>query len=182
MSMLRSFLSLPLDEPTRDALGAMADECPLGRPTAPENLHLTLHFLGDQQADALQTLHETLEVQPLPRPDLRFDGLMGFGQPPKLLAASVAPNPALTALHKSLRGALHSAGIMPETRRFRPHVTLLRLPRRLPPHANAQLQAFTARHMSTPIPPSQPDRAELVHSTLTPDGPLYEVLAEYPLG
>ena len=94
----------------------------------PENYHLTLRFAGDVDGatarDFTNALGEVL-VSPF---ELKLNGLDSFGgNKPRTIFAGVAPSPELQALQHAHEGAARVAGLPPERRNFKPHVTIARL-------------------------------------------------------
>ena len=105
-----------------------------GRPVPEANLHLTLAFLGrvpPERGDALLgALGEALSG---PAPRLEVVGTAAFPRPARATAAGVELRDrtgALEALHARVGRAVQAAaGIAPDARPLRPHVTLARLRR-----------------------------------------------------
>ena len=94
------------------------------RPVAPEQLHLTLHFLGNVPRQQVPELRSVLRV-PFRPFELRFSHCELW--PGGLLVVSPDAVPAALAdLHAALREALHRLGLRTEARAFRPHITLAR--------------------------------------------------------
>lgn len=179
---MRAFLSLDLPEDLRDPLGAMIGGLRAGRAVPRENLHITLSFLGEQPEDRLQELHGALEPLRLPAPDLRIGGLDWFGpSKARVLAAIVEPVPELVRLHAEVDRRARKLGIRPERRPFRPHVTLVRFRRQMPPDAVAALHRFLADPPLVRVPVQPATGVSLQASTLSPDGARYDTLAAYPL-
>ena len=73
-------------------------------------------------------LEEGLEAIVAPAMTLRVAhlDLIGSTQAPGLIAAMIAPDPALTALRNRVRRVAEDAGVPLARERFRPHVTLAR--------------------------------------------------------
>lgn len=179
---MRCFLSLDLPDSCRDPLLSMIGGLRVGRAVPWDNLHITLSFLDDQPEEALEELHALLEPLRLPAPDLRFAGLDFFGPgKARMLAALVEPDPRLISLQAELDRLARRAGIQPERRAFRPHVTLVRFRRAVAPAEEAALQGFLAAPPVVEIAPVHPSSFSLQGSTLTPEGARYETLAAYPL-
>jgi 2'-5' RNA ligase len=110
----------------------------------PENLHLTLRFLGSVDEAALAGIREALEEAAVGTASfmIRLGGLGGFPSPraPRVVWVGVeAGAEALAALHARLEAALQARGILREGRPFHAHVTLGRArdPRGAPPLAGA---------------------------------------------
>ena len=122
---MRLFIAIPLSNTAKDAVRRIQNTFRTagvrGNYTSPENLHLTLAFIGeygdpDEVLDAL----ETVEFEPLP---LMMDRLGRFDD---LWWTGFADSPELNALVKRLRRALAEAGIPYDRKKFMPHVTILR--------------------------------------------------------
>lgn len=181
--MIRAFVALPLPPETVDALARVQSLAPLGRPVPEENMHLTLAFLGDIPPDAVDDLAEALAaIDPPPRLKLRLDGLAFFGgQPPGALAATVRPDPLLEALHGAVLRAARAAGLTVKRQRFRPHVTLLRLPRLLLPEEEAALARFMGKQAGAFAAEFTVEEFILYRSILRREGARHEELAVFPL-
>ena len=95
---------------------------------APENMHLTLRFVGDisnETADEFVGLIAGIETAPF---ELSIAGLGAFGgQHPTAVYAAVKPSGALEALQRAHERAARAAGIEADTRVYLPHVTLARM-------------------------------------------------------
>ncbi|MEM7644822.1 MAG: RNA 2',3'-cyclic phosphodiesterase [Pseudomonadota bacterium] len=178
---MRAFVGLPVPEPWIAPLIRAQGAVPGGRKVDAEDLHLTLAFLDDQPEARLEALHEGLEARPLPAATLRplAFALLGSTRP-RAVVLDLAPDPALTALRDGVRRAAQAAGIPLARERFRPHVTLLRFSSSAPPDAG-RLPAALTRLGPPEMAPQMASGVTLWSSTLTPDGPLYEPLATYPL-
>lgn len=165
---LRLFFALWPDEATRSALAGLlpSGQPGAGRPTAPENLHLTMAFLGMQPAQVLPALKQVLQALAFPELRLQLD-CYGYFQRARIAWLGMQhPPPALLQLQRELSAALGQCGIGHDGESvFRPHVTLAR---------------------NAPAPPRgaepeiiwQAPQLALVRSTTTPGGPIYEVLAQ----
>lgn len=174
--MIRAFLALPLPQALADLLVPAQAALRLPRPVPAEDFHVTLAFLGEQREDVLEELHGALEAMRLPAADLALDGLGVMGG--RVVHAAIRPDPGLERLQARVAQAARGAGIALERRRFRPHVTLARgaLP------DAAALAAGFARAGAVTSPPVRAGVLAMIRSRLRPEGALYDVLAEYPLG
>lgn len=179
---MRSFVAIPLPETITDALATVSSALPFGRIVAPENLHLTLLFLGEQSEAMLEEAHFALETLRHPAFDLTLRGLDIFGgAAPQSLHIAVKPEPALIDLQKRVRSRLHAVGLHGDSHRFSPHVTLARFARSLTPDETGKIGRFLAARADLRLPAFRVSSFCLFESILTSDGPHYEVLAEYPL-
>lgn len=118
---MRLFIAICLSEDMRAALRGLQDEMRAQRVsgsfTAPENLHLTLAFIGE---------YPDPEDIPLPAVepfDLTLDGYGSFGD---LWWAGIRPSPRLRSCAAAVRHGLDRAGIPFDGKRFSPHITLVR--------------------------------------------------------
>lgn len=97
---------------------------PSARRTAPDRLHVTLHFLGAVPAARLPQLRESLGVR-WNGCELVLDRAQVWPGGIAVLEAQQVPA-ALTALHEALAARLRALQIPVEERRYRPHVTFAR--------------------------------------------------------
>ncbi len=175
---MRLFIAAELPEPVRDALAAWT-RAAVGRGADPRRvdpgaLHLTLAFLGEQPASALDALRAALDACAAPLDtvrDLRL-GAPAWLSPrrPRVLAVEVGdPDGTLGALHAALLAQLAAAiAFAPARERFRPHVTVARM----------RPGSQRARALEpTPALSFAPVAATLFRSTLRPDGARYDALA-----
>ncbi|MET0961446.1 MAG: RNA 2',3'-cyclic phosphodiesterase [Noviherbaspirillum sp.] len=166
---LRLFFALWPDSATRAALAAL--QVPLaqqarGRLVAPKNLHLTMAFLGMQEAPLLPAILGVLDRMALPAMTLQVDCYGYFPRARIAWAGIGQPPAALLALHAELIAALRQCGIGHDRESaFRPHVTLMR---------NAAAGGVGA---AGPVVWNAPQLA-LVQSTTTARGSVYRVLAQ----
>lgn len=179
---MRLFVALDPPEGLRDVLMDMQDGLGLGREVAPENLHVTLAFLGEQPDPEIEVLHEMLTAIRAPAVRLTLRGVEMFGgRRPSAAVALIEKVPELAQLHDKVAQAARMAGMDLPRRRFNPHVTLMRLPRHLPDYAQARIGAWLATHGDALHRGAEAAHFTLYHSTLHADGPIYEPLAHYPL-
>ncbi|MGI9480146.1 MAG: RNA 2',3'-cyclic phosphodiesterase [Hyphomicrobiaceae bacterium] len=126
MPRLFSGIELPAD--IREDLQRLQQPLPSTRWLQPENLHITLRFLGDVAPPVGREFAANLAsitFDPFP---IRLIGLETFGgDAPRVLFAAVEPSPALLDLARVHESAARRAGVKPESRKFTPHVTLARL-------------------------------------------------------
>lgn len=143
----------------------------------PNNVHLSLAFLGDiflQSVDAIKReLDETvLTVEPF---SLELKGVGSFGSDKsiRIIWAGVNDSPALAQLQSAVAERMKNLGIFNETRTFRPHLTLGRV------KSNKGLNDLRrnlvlARHTS--FGRADITRIVLMRSQLTPAGAEYSIL------
>lgn len=144
----------------------------------PENYHLTLRFIGDVDGATARDFTNALGEIALPPFELRLNGLGSFGgNKPRNIFAGIEPSPALDALQRANERAARKAGLPPEGRNFKPHVTLARL-RGARPGAVA---TYLERQGDVRAEPFTVSRFVLYSSRDSVGGGPYVVEAAYPL-
>lgn len=139
-----------------------------GRPIAPEQLHLTLHFLGQCNPKQQASLLNQLDHLSLPGFELVLDQLGCFSRAGVVWLGPSTPPPALMSLAEAVELKCRALGLDKPHKAYRPHVTLFR-------HCNTEtLPAITPIHY-------QPAALCLYRSTLTDQGPVYHCLQRWPL-
>lgn len=179
--MIRAFLGIDLPQAIRGALQVQQFLLPMPRKVEPENLHLTLVFLGECPEISLDTAHEGFQALREPRFSLALQGLGLFGKDkPRVAWAGVVPSPQLAHLQAKVETIARRAGCPIVARKFLPHVTLGRFPP--PPPADAmRLERAVAMGMGFRTDPWEVTGLTLWRSHLTGKGSHYQVLARYPL-
>lgn len=118
---MRLFIAVRLNDPMIAALQDVQRQmrsCHVtGNYIPPENLHLTLAFIGEYPDPADIPLPQ---VRPFP---LALEGFGAFGD---LWWVGTRPSPELSRCAANLRRALSDAGIPFDRKRFSPHITVLR--------------------------------------------------------
>jgi 2'-5' RNA ligase len=131
---IRSFVALELPAGHRQALAAHLDECARRAPgfrwAEPDELHLTLRFLGHVEPDVLARIDAVVAGIRCPAFTLAGGqtGTFGSRSAPRVVWLGVGGHglPACRALAAEVEAACRSAGLEAEERGFRPHVTLAR--------------------------------------------------------
>ena len=127
--MPRLFTGLEIPPDTGFALSLKRGGLSGARWIDPENYHITLRFIG---AVDNQTANDVVDNLDYLSDSLRFPirlthlGTFG-GDKPRALYAGVEPSEVLTRLQAAQERMLQRAGLVPEGRKFVPHVTLARL-------------------------------------------------------
>lgn len=126
---VKSALATAVEELARDLQG------PFGW-VAPDNIHLTLKFLGDVDAGRVDDLGRALQqaVEPLEPFELHLAGTGTFpeGRRPSVVWAGLGGDlQALTRLQDMVESAMVAQGFEAEARAFQPHLTLGRVSGRL---------------------------------------------------
>ncbi len=182
--MKRLFIAVPIGEQSRTEIitRIMSIETARKMPvrwTAPQNLHLTLHFLGDVEGKRIPVLKQILNRIPPHKTaeTLRFTNIGAFPDlsAPRILWLGIEKNPALLAAQKRLAEDLALNGFEFDKKRFRAHLTLGRVKEGGSVTAE-QTDQLKNRIGCAPICPSLFDRVTLFESLLRPGGPVYTTL------
>lgn len=130
---VRAFVAIPVPEPQRRQLGAHLEECarlaPGYRWVPPDNLHLTLRFLGSLDPATLDRLEEELVAVRGGGFRLGLDGRGTFGprSAPRVIWLGLAAGADESAqLASAIEAASRTVGLEPADRPFRAHLTLAR--------------------------------------------------------
>ena len=188
---IRAFIAIPIDPDVRKTIAstqqALANSVPerAVRWTPPEQIHLTLKFLGEVPVNSLadiqavlgpicgshlslQLAAATLGCFPNERdPRVLWVGLTGDLGPLKTLVEQ---------MEKQL-----SRWVAPEVREFHPHLTIGRIKLATPATRQA-LRAAMYAHAADSFGSWRVNRVQLFQSELTPTGSRYTVLQAWPLG
>lgn len=145
--------------------------------TAPENLHLTLLFLGDTKAELIPDLanitHELARAWEAVSLVPKGIGLFPAQEPRMLWLSLDAAQSHILELHRHLSKEVRALGIAPDAKNLRLHVTLGRIKQQIPPHLERQI-------LSTSIPAGSMvfDTLTLYRSILRPEGPKYIIIEQ----
>ena len=94
----------------------------------PDNLHLTLFFLGDTPDPLLPDITSGLSklAETSMQLKIRCSGLGVFRdfRDPKVIWVGIEPNPVLADLQSGIRSVLTELGFKPDNRPFSPHLTI----------------------------------------------------------
>ncbi|MBW3558308.1 MAG: RNA 2',3'-cyclic phosphodiesterase [Proteobacteria bacterium] len=144
-----------------------------------EALHITLRFIGEIPEDVAADLDAELSQITAPPLELVLEGAGSFGErrDARAVWVGVADNPALRSLAAKCETAARRAGLKPEKRPYRPHVTLAYLKRAHP----AEVGRWVADNNLLQSPPFRVTWFGLWSSTLHPKGSRYDLQREYPL-
>ncbi len=177
--MLRLFVALDLTEEIRRRLAGLAGGVPGARWTEPENLHLTLRFIGEVPEDQAMDIDAALAEVRAPAFPLILDGVGVFGSArrARVLWAGVERSEALAHLQAKVESALVRCGLPAEERKFSPHITLARL-KDAPADRIGRFLSDRGLFRAGPMPV---EHVTLYRSHLGNGGAVYEALREYPL-
>ncbi len=176
---MRLFVAIALPEDLRARLAGLQQGVPAARWADPDNLHLTLRFIGEADGGQAHDLDAALTQVRAARFEVTLAGVGRFGQGRKSRAlwVGVKPVPELDRLRHKVEQAVQVTGFAPEGRKFKPHTTLARfkgdpghrLDDYLAHHATFRAESFVARDFV------------LYSSLLAQAGAIHTPEAAYPL-
>ncbi|RAV01430.1 RNA 2',3'-cyclic phosphodiesterase [Paenibacillus sp. YN15] len=182
----RLFVALPLPEQLKAKMETemeqLRKELSFQKWVHPQDLHLTLVFLGDTAPEAVEGIIAQLKEavgghRPFPL-GLKEAGVFGQPNSPRVLWAGVdGALEALKSLQADISSRLQTVGYVPESRPYSPHLTLARRYTGSEPLPREALAAFSA---GEPAYQWTADRVVLYQTRLN-RLPMYEELASIPL-
>jgi 2'-5' RNA ligase len=177
--VIRLFVAVTVPEAAAEALAPLVGGVPGARWSPPENLHITLRFAGEIAESIAEDLDSALAAVSVPAFDVSLAGVGAFGDPYALHAlwAGVEANDILTRLHGRCETAARRAGLKPDTRAWKPHVTVAYLNGA----ESGRVAAWTSAHNLLRVPPFRADAFGLYSSWRTRNGSVYRLERRYPL-
>lgn len=185
---MRLFLAANFDAVLREELYAAAAALREAAPgvawVARERLHVTLKFLGEQDASLVSRVAAALEegISKRPAIDLLLRGYGAFPnfRRPRVVWMGGDDARPLVAIAAAIDDACAALGLARETRPFRGHVTLGRVQRPL-----GREEARRLEEMATTLAPQfftwRVAAVDVMRSDLGPAGPTYTILESITL-
>lgn len=141
----------------------------------PEQMHVTLHFIGEAEVQPIMAALETIEHPAFTITIAKVGQFRAAGG--AVLWAGVNRNPELESLHAMVGRMLEGIGLKLESRSYQPHITLARCGI----SARSTLADFTAGHDTLLIPNIPVTAFTLYSSDLSQGAPLYRQESRYLL-
>ena len=189
MTTIRSFIAIELSDEARSVLTDLQNRLKAVVPpktvrwTAPDNIHLTLHFLGDVALNDVEQVGDIVRVvgsncQPF---TLTLTGLGCFpnSRRPRILWAGIGgKTKPLLALHRNLSEQLNMIGFIPEARAYSPHLTIGRVRNGVPRRHLTQLGEMLDQEKLVigELVALKVNQISLIKSELKPAGAVYTSL------
>lgn len=197
MDALRLFIAVELDVPLRAALKhaqlQLQDEIKRTkvanqavRWVSPQNIHLTLKFLGNSKPTHVPALHDALKriAQDTAPFVLRARGVGCFPNPrhPNNVWVGLEGDvPRAALLARQIDDACAALGFALDERGFTPHLTLGRVKRDAGSAQRAALGELVTNLASDTYGEIHAHSVALISSVLRPDGPVYTIVSTHPL-
>ena len=186
--MPRLFTALEISDQVHDRALDLVERL---RPTATnfkwdkrENLHITLKFLGEVEADRVDAVCRAVTEAAASRPPFEFE-LFGAGAFPDLKRPSIVwlgvreGSEQIEKLFRAIQRGVTALGFEREARKFSPHLTLGRLKRNARPPR--ELGELVKQHSDFSAGTTLAREVVLFESQLAPGGSIYQALVRAPL-
>lgn len=181
---IRLFIALILDDEILERINNFrksiyADDG-ITRWESKEKLHITLKFIGDVDDEVVPLILEKLEavLKNYNKIKINFTkfGVIKKYSNPKILWLGLKRSELLEKLHDDINNALDDIGFESERRRFKPHLTLLRI------KSNADINKLEIiRNSEIDFPGTFAEEVALIKSELLPSGSVYTKIKSFKL-
>ena len=180
---MRLFVALEIPRAVRDNLATLIKDLRTAAPKArwvrPENIHVTLKFIGEVLAEKVQDIRGALsDVHSEREVELHFRGLGFFpnAKRPSVLWAGIDASPNLQSLAGDIESSLEKLGFPRERRPFVPHLTIARFQ---PPRVHERLLSAIAQSNGRELGSLRTGEFHLIESKLKPSGAEYTTLESF---
>ena len=180
---IRSFLAFDIED--QRILRRLAEaQCMLANSGAalklvkPENIHMTVRFLGDIQPPMVDAIHEEMKQVSFTPFTVELIGLGAFPKPnyPRVVWAGIRKGAnELKDVFEQLEPRLRGLGFKPDTKGFSPHLTIARV---RTGRNKAGLAERVRELEDYELGTVKAECLRLKKSDLTPRGPIYSNLRE----
>jgi len=177
--MPRLFIAIDLPDTIKKNLEAMSFGIPGARWIAPDQIHLTVRFIGEVDGALFHDIRNGLEEVSILPFGLQLKGVGHFPPrgAPRVIWVGLGKSEPLQLLRKKIDTVLLKIGLEPERRKFSPHITIARL-KKTPIQKIADFLSGNGLFSQEPF---QVDDFLLYSSTLTPKGAIHKVERMYSL-
>jgi 2'-5' RNA ligase len=188
MEGIRSFIAVEVPQPLRAKLDEVQRELKRAdadvRWVRPESIHLTLKFLGSVTGEELEKLAGVIApiVSSWMPFEVRLHGLGCFpsSRNPRIVWVGIEPGGVeASSLQKAIENQAADVGFPPETRPFKPHLTVGRV---RSSRGIGSLAQAVENHRDVEIGSFRVNEVYLFKSELKPSGAVYTKLQTFPMG
>jgi RNA 2',3'-cyclic 3'-phosphodiesterase len=191
MGLLRAFLASELPAALQNAIynaTASLRNVLLGdliRWVPPQNVHLTLKFLGDVSPSSLELIMQMMvaEASQFSAFNVEVEGLGCYPSPkrPRVLWVGLKAPAELGSLQRAVETAAARLGYEPEERGFSPHLTIGRVRQNASSAALHNIRTAVENTQVGMLGRARVDAVHLYRSELRSDGSIYTRLFSAPL-
>ncbi len=180
--MIRAFIAVEVDafSGITDFMDELKQSPTHLKTVEPENMHITLRFLGDISEDKAKELSNSLRA-------LESESIFSFGvssagafpsvKNPKVIWAGIEEGGELSAIRKKVEDICDASGMGRDRREFSPHLTLARVKDRKIRGIRPIIERYRDAYFGT----VRVSEVKLKKSVLTPNGPVYSDIASIEL-
>lgn len=183
---MRAFIAVEIPDELKDVITGYIEELSARdsgvRWVRPDQLHLTLKFLGSINEEQREFVEDVLgRVSTEERPfEIKIEGVGAFPdfrRPSVLWAGVTGGQRELARLARRIDKLLRPLGLKQEKRAFRAHLTLGRVKK---PGAIEEVRSKMRHDLTRSFGRCTAFEIVLFSSTLMPEGAVYEALSRYP--
>jgi 2'-5' RNA ligase len=145
----------------------------------PENIHITIRFLGDITLNMVDKIYEEMKKIQFKPFIIKISNIGVFPDLscPRIVWAGITQgSDQLQSVFSQLEPNLQRLGFTPDTRGFSPHLTIARI---RSARGKSQLVDFVQKNSQVDFGEIKAQTLLLKRSELTPQGPIYSTLKEY---
>lgn len=177
--MYRLFVAIDLPPEIKDQCLAIGGGVPGARWLPPDQVHLTIRFIGEVDGGLFRDIVDSLGHVDAPPFRLTLKGVGHFPprKNPELLWIGVEGSESLVLLRNRIEAALSRAGVPRDSRKFTPHVTIAHLKNPSIP----RVAAFLAGNGLLRYAPFEVTQFHLYSSARSSNGADHQVEASYTL-
>ncbi len=185
---IRTFIAVELNKPVQDELQKIQEQLKTCHPDVkwvkPANIHLTLKFLGEAPIAKIEMIKDQLPswVAGISPFSITLDTLGAFPhiRQPRVIWAGIQEEPSspLFLLTGTIEKETRRLGFAKEKKAFTAHITIgrVRSAKNIKPLAKILAQCKVPANLTQPV-----QSISLLKSTLTPQGPIYDILSTVSL-
>jgi len=190
---MRTFIAIELPTKTIQAVEALQEQLiaqvipQTVRWTVMQNVHLTLHFLGNVPDKKINKISQSIyySIKNSPPFTLNLAGLGCFPNfnKPRIVWVDIRGDvQQLQTIQKELGQQLkRNIDFTPEARRYTPHLTIGRIKKDIPASRISRLGEQLQQIKVPTIAPLPVTNISVMESQLTPNGPVYTQVAQVPI-
>lgn len=192
MSLLRAFIAVEIpsslqhtiQESTAGLRKALGDD--LIRWVPPQNVHLTLKFLGDVSSSNLDLIKQMLTAEAAQHKcfEMQMEGIGSFpnSRRPRVIWVGLRAPTALESLQRGIETASARLGYATDEKGFSPHLTIGRVKQNLSALVIQHIRAELEKTKIGLLGVVRVDATHLFKSDLQPSGSVYTSLFSAPIG
>jgi RNA 2',3'-cyclic 3'-phosphodiesterase len=182
---LRCFIAVEMPEDLKTAIGTVIEDLKKTgadiKWVGPENIHITLKFLGATEEELLKPICDALSAK-LARYTpfyikIAYVGCFPDERRPRVVWVGIQDTGLLKEIQEEIETGMEKFGFPPEKRAFSPHITIGRVKsqKRVP-----EMMKILKKYSSAHFADMEIKAAALMKSELRPAGAQYSRLAEIP--